>query len=42
MGPFDPQEVELFDALDWITRQEQEHGAWGLDAIRAETELAAW
>ena len=42
MGPYDPQEVELFEALAWCDEQEQEHGAGGLERLRHETMLAAW
>ena len=42
MGPFNPQEVEMFAALQWITEQEEKYGAAGLDALRRATELAAW
>ncbi len=42
MGPFDPQEVELFAAMDWMAEQDRKFGDAGMDAMRAETELAAW
>ncbi len=42
MGPFAPQEVELFAALDWIVRQETKYEDAGMDALRLETMLAAW
>jgi hypothetical protein len=46
MGPFDPQDIELFTALDWIDETEERYRSRleraGLDTLRAETELAAW
>ncbi len=42
MRPYDPQEVEMFSALAWIDEQERKFEDAGLEALRAETELAAW
>lgn len=39
MGPFDPQEAELFDALAWIEEQD-DSSMWA--AFRADVGLAAW
>lgn len=41
MGMFDPQEIELFVALEII--EEEEAKGWGpFEALRFETGLAAW
>jgi hypothetical protein len=43
MEPFDPREVELFEALDYIVYTEAEfsgEGDW--TEFRAATKLAAW
>lgn len=41
MGVFEPTEVELFWALEFIAEQAQK-GYGPFDALIAETELAAW
>lgn len=42
MGPYDPQDVELFSALEFCNEMDEKYGEGNMDAIRQETEWAAW
>lgn len=42
MAPFEPQEVEMFWALDAIDKMVAEGRASGMEGFRAECALAAW
>jgi hypothetical protein len=42
MPPFGPQDIELFEAMDWMAEQDRKYGEAGMAYLRTETELAAW
>ena len=42
MGPFDPYDVELFAALDYVRAMQHRYGAQGWEAITQENLWAAW